>query len=301
MKSAVLALLLLLARCATPPVIDCGATVVAKIPLRVEDRLLVVPAGINGTLVHLLVDTGAERTAISNAVAERLGLPRDPRYVTRSMGVGGASSAPDVRIDELVLGHQRFPVDRLAVGTFKLHSAQGLDADGLLGGDILLAFDMDIDVPDGTLTLYRRRLCPGFLPPWPETPVEIPGVTTRRTRLQVPFVLDGAPGTAILDTGASGSVVGRDLARRLGLNDQTMAGDPTVGQGGVGPNVALARLHRFQQLRIGPTTVRAPVIPVILSESGISDMLIGEDFLQGHRVWLSFNPAQVFVSGRDAR
>lgn len=293
--------LLLLARCASAPGIDCDATVVARIPLHVEDRLLVVPAGINGKLVHLIVDTGAERTTISDAAANRLGLQHDARFITRSSGVGGASSAADVRIEELVMGHQRFPVDRIAVGAFKLQNARGLDADGLLGGDVLLAFDMDIDVPDGTLTLYRRRLCPGFRPPWPETPVEIPGVRTRRTRLQVPFALDGADGMAILDTGAQGNVVGADMARQLRLTEQSMAADPQVRQVGVGPGVAYARLHRFQSLRIGPTSFSSPTMPVLLSEAGIGDMLIGEDFLEGRRVWLSFNPPQVFVSDREAR
>ncbi len=38
---------------------------------------------------------------------------------------------------------------------FKLRNERGLDADGLLGADVLLAFDLDIDVPGGQLTLYR--------------------------------------------------------------------------------------------------------------------------------------------------
>jgi hypothetical protein len=35
---------------------------------------------------------------------------------------------------------------------------------------------------------------------------------------------------------------------------------------------------------------------VILDNVGVSDMLIGEDVLQGHRIWLSFRPAEVFIS-----
>ena len=54
-------------------------------------------------------------------------------------------------IDRLVLGGVHFPIDRIAVGSFRLQTARGLSADGLLGADILLAFDMDIDVPEGKL------------------------------------------------------------------------------------------------------------------------------------------------------
>lgn len=267
-------------------------------PLEVQDKLLVVPVGINGKRVHLVVDTGAERTTISEAAAARLGLPHDARFITRSQGIGGVTVSNDVTLDRLVLGETRFPVQRIAVAKFNLHTGR-LDADGLLGADILLAFDMDIDVPGKQLTLYRRRVCPNFQPPWPAEPVEIPGVQVRKTRLLLPVVLDGAEGMALLDTGAQGSVVGVPLARRLGLTEQALSTDPLVRQRGVGPGEMMTRLHRFRLLRIGPTGMHIPAMTVLRSESGVGDMLIGEDFLHGRRVWLSYKPAQVFVSQQD--
>ncbi len=100
-------------------------------PLKVQDHLLVVPAGINGKWVHLVVDSGAERTTLSDAAAERLGLPHDPRYRTRSLGIGGRTVTTDADLDRLVLGGVHFPVERVAVGTFKLQNERGLNADGL--------------------------------------------------------------------------------------------------------------------------------------------------------------------------
>ena len=212
---------------------------------------------------HLVVDSGAERTTISNAAADRLGLPHDPRYTTRSLGIGGATITTDVTIDRLVLGGVHFPVDRIAVGTFKLQTERGLNADGLLGADILLAFDMDIDVPDGKLTLYRSRLCPNITPPWKEPAVEIAGVRARKDRLLLPFDLDNVPGLAILDTGAQANVIGVDMARRMGLTEQTLAADPAVRQHGVGPDVAISHLHQFKLLRIGPVAEESPAITVL--------------------------------------
>ena len=292
-----LLLLVVLTGCAEPR-IDCDLTMVTQMPLQVQDELLVVPAGINGKRVRLVVDTGAERTTLSDSVADRIGLPHDARYTTRSLGVGGATTATDVTLERLVLGDKRFPVDRIAVGTFKLQNERGLDADGLLGADILLAFDMDIDVPGGKLTLYRSRVCPNDHPPWQDA-VEITGVRARRDRLLLPFELDGASGLGLLDTGAQRNVLGMDMARRMGLNERTMAGDTAVRQRGVGPDVITAYLHRFQLLRIGPTVEPAPLITVLSSEAGVGDALIGEQFLQGRRVWLSFRNRQVFVSLRD--
>jgi hypothetical protein len=293
-----LLLLLLLARCEVAPEMNCNLTKVAEMPLQVQDNLLVVPAGINGKWVHLVVDSGAERTTISNAVADRLGLPHDPKYTTRSMGIGGSTTTTDVTIDRLVLGGVRFPVGRIAVGTFNLRSDSGLNADGLLGADILLAFDMDIDVPGGKLTLYSSRVCPGILPPWPVPPVEIIGVRVRKDRLLLPFELDNVAGLGILDTGAQGNVLGMDMARRMGLTEQSMARDPIVRQHGVGPGETISHLHRFKLLRIGPVTEVEPAITVLPSDFGVGDALIGEEFLQGRRVWLSFRNRQVFVTRR---
>ncbi|HEY0184202.1 MAG TPA: retroviral-like aspartic protease family protein, partial [Rhodopila sp.] len=245
-----LLLLVLVARCAPAPDIDCKLTMVAQMPLEVQDHLLVVPAGINGKWVRLVVDSGAERTTISDAAADRLGLPHDPRYINRSLGIGGATTATDVTIDRLVLGGVHFPIERIAVASFKLQTERGLNADGLLGADILLAFDLDIDVPGGKLTLYRSRLCPTARPPWSGQAVEIVGVSARKDRLLLPVELDGVSGMAILDTGAQGNVVGVDMARRLGLDDATLSRDPTVRQHGVGPAETISHLHQFKLLRI---------------------------------------------------
>ena len=293
-----LLLAVILAGCETPSEVGCDLTMIAQMPLQVQDHLLVVPAGINGHVVHLVVDSGAERTTISDAAAERLGLPHDPRYLNRSLGVGGVTTSTDVSIERLVLGGVHFPVDRIAVGSFRLRTARGLSADGVLGADILLAFDMDIDVPGGELTLYRRRICLDMRPPWTQPAIEIIGVRARRDRLLVPFELDNQTGMAILDTGAQGNVVGVDLARRMRLDAPTLARDPAVRQHGVGPGETISRLHQFSRLRIGPVVEESPRITVLPSDFGVGDALIGEQFLEGRRVWLSFHSRRIFVSKR---
>jgi predicted aspartyl protease len=294
-----LLVLLLPAGCG-PPTVNCELTMVAQMPLEVQDQLLIVPAGINGKWTRLIVDTGAERTTIAGAATDRLGLPHDTRYTTRSMGVGGLSTNTDVTVDRLVLGGVRFPLQRVAVGNFNLQTQHGLNADGLLGADVLLAFDLDIDVPGGKLTFYRPRICPQAPLPWQEPAVEIGGVKAQKDRLLVPFELDGVAGMAILDTGAQRSVLGIDMARRMNLNSQTMAGDPIIRQHGVGPEEVIAHIHRFNSLRIGPVAQRNLQLPVMDSEAGMGDALIGQEFLRGRRVWISFRDRQIYVSLRSS-
>jgi predicted aspartyl protease len=292
-----LLLLALLAGCGAPR-LDCELRPVARLPLLVQDDLLTVPAAIDGQWVRLVVDTGAERSALSHAAAEKLHLPTDTRFTTRAAGVGGATVSPDVTLVQLVLGGVRFPVSRMAVGSFDLHTSRGLDADGLLGADILLAFDLDIDVPGRALTLYHSRVCPDPRPPWPEPAVEITGVRARRDRLLLPFELDGVAGMAFLDTGAQRNVLGLDMLRRLGLTEGAMDGDPQIHQRGIGPEIRIAYVHRFNQLRIGPIAQPAPEITVLPYNAGVGDALIGEEFLRDRRVWISFRNRAVYVSRR---
>ncbi len=291
-RAIALLLLLLVSACGNP--INCDLVEVAKMPLEVRSRLLVVPAGIGGKWVTLLVDTGAERTVLSGEAATRLALERDAKIVTRSTGMGGSFTANDAIIPGLVLGGVRFPLQRVSVGQFRF--GPGLEADGLLGSDVLLAFDLDIDVPGRQLTLYRPRNCPDVRPPWNEPFERVPGVRAQRDRLLVPLELDGVSGMGILDTGAQATTIGLRMGDRLGMTPMALAGDPIVQHHGAGPGTMAARLHRFSLLRIGPAVATSPVLSVLPVDAGVGDALVGEDFINGRRIWMSFANREVFIA-----
>lgn len=270
----------------------CDLVRITQLPVETYNRLPIVPVGINGQWTRLLVDTGAERTTLSDAAVKRLGMARDDRFVSRSGGVGGITTSADAKVDSLVMGGVRFPIERLAVSRF----GEGLPVDGLLGADILLAFDLDIDMPRGTLALYRVRRCADSTPPWEGRFVPITGVAAHRDRMVVPITLDGFTGTAILDTGAQATAIGVDMARRMGLTEQVLADDPATQVRGVGPGVMSARMRLFRELRVGPVAQQNVVLPVLPTDVGIGDALIGQDFLRHRRVWMSFPTRQLFVS-----
>jgi hypothetical protein len=290
-------LLLSLVSACAPGTFNCDLVVVAKMPLEVRNRLLVVPAGIGGKWVTLLVDTGAERTVLAADTVARMGLARDEKIITRSVGMGGAYTANDAIIPGLVLGGVRFPIQRVSVGQFRL--GPNLAADGLLGSDVLLAFDIDIDVPRRTLTLYRPRVCPDVQPPWQEPFEEVQGVKALRDRLLIPVELDGVRGMGILDTGAQATTIGVSMANRLGLSPLAMAGDLVVQHHGAGPGMQAARLHRFGLLRIGPAVAHEPILSVLPVDAGVGDALVGEDFINGRRIWMSFSNRDVFIATSD--
>ena len=301
MKSAAhapiaLLLLLLISACGGPP-IDCDVRVIAQTDLMVRNRLLLVKAGIAGQWVTLLVDTGAERTTLSEEAAARLNLPRDRDYHTASSGMGGSQKANDAIIPALVLGGKNIPLYRIGVTPLRL--GPDMHVDGLLGADILLGHvaDTDIDVPGRKLTLYHARVCPDVTPPWTEPGAEVTGVSAINDRLLVPIEVDHVKGMGFLDTGAQATVLGRKMAQRLNLTDRDMAGDMVVKHRGAGAGETASRLHQFHFLRIGPAQATQPLLSVLSTDIGRgADALVGEDFINGRRIWMSYTSKTVFIS-----
>jgi predicted aspartyl protease len=282
------------------PRVEAGCRVVrlARVPLEARGDMLFVNARIDGEPIKLLVDTGAERTLLTEATVDSLHLPRDFQHSTRTFGIGSPTATWDAKLPNgMELGGTEFPVDRVTVGRFAINEAAGHRADGLLGADILLAFDIDLNLPAQEMTLYQpRRGCPDSPPPWREAYVSVDGVSTRRDRLLLPFELNGVHGTAVLDTGAQMSSISQQMAERVGLLEADFAGDRTVMAHGAAPDQIPVRIHRFTTFRVGPAEMRAPALPVVPMASGMGDALIGGDFLRGRRVWVSFSTQQLFLA-----
>jgi len=296
-------MLLGLAGCASVPGANraddiCRLVPLAQMPLEIRANLLFVWAKINDEPVTLLVDSGAERTLLTEATVDRLRLPRDTQHATRTFGIGNPTTTWDAKLPHgIVLGTTRFPVDTVTVGRFDINQGpDGITVDGLLGADILLAFDIDLDLPAHLVTFYRgRRGCSDAAPPWKGPHIEISGVTTWRDRLLLPFRLDGVSGVAVLDTGAQVSSISRSMAERMGLA-AAMAEDRTVMAHGASPNQVPVHVHRFRELNVGPAVINGPVLPIVPMAAGLSDGLIGVDFLRSRRAWLSFSTQQIFVT-----
>ena len=59
------------------------------------------------------------------------------------------------------------------------------------------------------------------------------------------------------------------------------------------------RVHRFALLAIGTETIRSPEIGVTDLRLGDADLVLGVDFLQSQRVWMSYGSQQIFLSHRS--
>jgi hypothetical protein len=276
----------------------CTLEPVARVPVTLRAGLPMIEAEIAGGPVRLVVDTGAQRTLLTEAAVRRLGLRRDPRRPTRTGAIGGTSSAWDAIAGEIQLGSGgALPLAGVAVGNFTLGPPEAR-ADGLLGGDVWRQFDVDLDLPDGVATFYRAQSCHRVAPPWAGRVTEFTGLAGPATWLLVPVALDGVPGTAIFDTGAQVSGISRRLAARAAAGPERQ-----VRVRGASATIARVPARRFVTFQVGPMLFTDPVLPILPMPAFTADALVGEDMLRGCRTWFSFAARQMFVAangGADA-
>ncbi len=165
------------------------------------------------------------------------------------------------------------PLRTVAVGDLNVTPlANGADTgaiDGVLGTDVLRWFAVDLDAPDGQMTLYRAEPCWVAAPPWPGPAVQLAGVRVTRhslefpRRLLLPIELDGVSSLALLDTGSQSSAVTLALADRVGVSEKALKADPSIVLSGVGPEAVTVPLHRFRSIRVGNWVADDPVLPVL--------------------------------------
>lgn len=104
--------------------------------------LIVVPVTINGQGPYrFLLDTGASNTILSAAVADNLKIA--PRRRGMILTAGGNVDVSIRTIRTLNVGMAQLTNIEIAVGDFDL--MKKLNVDGLLGGDYLRRFRVDID------------------------------------------------------------------------------------------------------------------------------------------------------------
>lgn len=168
------------------------------------DRMTVpVSIGERGPF-HFVIDTGSQRTALSNELAKQLALP--PGAKRRIIGLVGAELADTAMLDELALGTRAFydlPV--------LLFAAHHIGADGIVGTDSLQQQRVLIDFAANRMTVGDAQSLGG------NSGFEIV-VTARRRNGQLIMtdaVIDGVKTAVVIDTGSSTSIGNRALQRAL--------------------------------------------------------------------------------------
>eukprot|EP01037_Dinobryon_pediforme_P012367 gene12367-12454_t len=182
----------------------------------------VVTASLEGETARMVLDTGAERTVVTRDAVAKYRLTLDPWVGTTMRGAAG-------KLDQ----HQNAVVRRLSLdGTalFQREAGKPLSLPvtsfrlgglaGLIGGDVLSRHTVLVDRPGGGVSL---------LPPDTRMSADaIPLTILRRFLALAKVTLDGRELVALIDTGASGSLLNARGMHRMGLTPADATRDPVV-------------------------------------------------------------------------
>ena len=242
----------------------------------------------NDQPARMVFDTGASVTVLRPSAAARLGVGPVKPVAGELVGVGGKRSIGTATVRRFAFGNVRQESARIIVAEVA-HPSEATPADGILGQDILRYYEVDLDLPSQMVRLYEGSPCDGPLPGWRarDRPAEF-DPKLRSGYVVVPVVLQGRPGRALIDTGAGGTLVGRDLAVRAGVPADELTSDLGTVMTGIGPDQVAGKAHRFDRLEVGGQQL-GDVEAAVAAEPlpGDVDLILGEDYLRVHKLWIS--------------
>jgi predicted aspartyl protease len=278
-----------------------GGNTVCRTDITLEERqnLILAPVSVDGHSVPAILDTGSQSSAVTSGLVTRLGLLSDPRHGSLVSGVGGQGTAQnDALVNRFEMAGYDPGTGHYAVLELPVSAAGATEPlGGLVGDDVLSRFDIDLDVHARRAVLYDPDRCQGTTPDWLAGAVQVPLETSWGTgRVVLSVKLNGKDMRAMLDSGASFSLLDLPAAERLGIAPATLAAEPGgEGFGAAGVNFHRV-VHQFQSLEVAGERIDAPKIAVLDRDLREADMLLGLDWLRHHHVLISFRRHILYVA-----
>jgi len=246
----------------------------------------------------MLLDTGASRTYIMRTEADRQNLNPE-RIRQQTQGIGGLTSVFLVKVKEFGIGdahavNLRFPV---------LETMEKTGIAALVGADFLMQYDVEMDLAQNRVKLFRADHCQDkALAYWDQHAMSVPMTLTEGASSPLVQVkINGVTLSALVDSGASRTLVNLSTARKLGFAIDA----PGVTSSGKAQGIGSARKDvwnmTFDSFAIGDETIRQPRIGVLDdTETFLGrvpfQMILGRDFLRAHHVLLAQSQMQLYYS-----
>lgn len=276
-----------------------GASV-TEVPFQLgSDRRPYVRLKLNGRDAVFVIDTGSGFTVISKEAAKRFGVSEIARG-GKSQGVGGSGKFQIVYglIKSLQIGAIKVRMIPCFVRPFHGDRDRPDEekADGFIGLSVLSHFLIELDYKSASMRLDRSENGSAPIVAAPGVTL-IPFRTTQNGLISVEAEFDGNPFVnAILDSGASSTVISAAAVERLNLGGQIIKGQTTsvIGAAGITENVRMLFIRNCRVADQLQSNLRALVLDfgAINETSGFEQSgILGGDFLRHFRLTIDFNRA----------
>jgi len=276
----------------------CNLAKLVDIPLTMSGTRPLVKAKINDEDVQFVIDSGAFYSTISAGSAAQLKLrlsPTPPGF--RLMGINGAVSTSLANVKVLTFAGVPIPNVQFLVGG----SEVGRDSVGLLGQNFLRIADVEYDLANGAIRLWRAEKCEHTLlaywakPPQPYSLIDIDRTTALESHTIGTAFLNGAKIRVTFDTGAAASVLSLRASERAGIKPDTPGVVDAGYSIGIGRGSVKTYLGRFSSFKVGDEEIRNAQLR-FGDITGNADMLLGADFFLSHRIYVSNNLHELFFT-----
>ena len=276
---------------------------VVEVPFTFERNSVVVQAKINGQgSYNLLLDTGAEESAIDVNTAKELGLTLKAISSGKIVATGKRENTlfltkfSQIEVGSLVVR------DLLAVATdfSKISQRIGIPVHGVVGYNFLKDRVVQFDYPHRVIRFFNNSPVPRSLQ------------ANTASRMMLPFrfyagdkfptidevYVNGKRIKVELDTGHSGVLALTPLAiKKLGLEAEAQSGETETSEGALGTSVN--RKAKLKSLTVGSVTLESPTVSFRSAGSGLDeapfDGLLGNDFFKDFVVTFDYHSMMVML------
>jgi tetratricopeptide (TPR) repeat protein/predicted aspartyl protease len=277
---------------------NCKLNRLVVLPVTMDGLRPTVEAQINGVPALFTLDSGAFWSMLTPASAQQYQLRPDysraPGLYVEGIGGNVRAAITTVKIFT-VFKIPLHNVDFIVGG-----SEPGKGTVGLLGQNVLRWADVEYDLAQGTLALFKPENCKHVdLVYWtkqgdPYSEMDIEETTPLKPHTTGKVNLNGAKVRVEFDTGAQTSIVGLHAAASAGLKPGDPGVKPAGYSTGIGRKSVETWIATFPVLKIGDEEIHNARLR--FADLGTVDMLLGDDFFLSHRVYVANSQHKLYFT-----
>jgi tetratricopeptide (TPR) repeat protein len=273
----------------------------AQLQVTMQDMRPLVHAGVNGRDAVFIADSGAFFSSLTAAAAKQFGLVLEPVWGMTAEGVGGDAQMWATKVKTFrIFGMDLHQVPFYVVGSNDV----GSGAVGLLGQNVFRIGDVEYDLANGEINLLRTKgdCKQASLAYWanakqqPYSEIELEFASVEKPHTMGVAYLNGNKIRVMFDTGAEGSFVSLDAAKRAGITPQSPGVTPGGQSYGVGRRPIPTWIAPFASFKIGDEEIRNTHLRIGEEHMHDDDMLIGADFFLSHHVLVASSQHRLYFT-----